>query len=105
MFLKTKLLLSVVLFSSWTTRTDKKYRNVETPERKVEKFMVMQTGDYFGFDPTTCVFESLEELIAVYSRIPFRVHDLKYGNMSLEYPVFTGQRHQPQHSPEVVYRR
>lgn len=89
----------------WTTRTDKKYRNVETPERKVEKFMVMQTGDYFGFDPTTCVFESLEELIAVYSRIPFRVHDLKYGNMSLEYPVFTGQRHQPQHSPEVVYRK
>ena len=48
------------------------------------------SGGYFGFDPSTCIFESLEELIIAYSRIPFKVHDLKYGNLTLNYPVFMG---------------
>lgn len=76
----------------WTSKSDKRsYRNVETLDRKVEKFVVTTNEGYFGFDPSTCIFESLEELIIAYSRIPFNVHDLKYGNLTLNYPVFMGQ--------------
>lgn len=48
-------------------------------------------GLFFGFDPTTCIFESLDELVVAYSRIPFKVHDLKYGSLTLTYPLFMGQ--------------
>ena len=52
---------------------------------------MLKKEGFYGFDPSTCIFDTLEELVVAYSRIPFKVHDLKYGNLSLNYPVFTGQ--------------
>ena len=67
---------------------------MNTREKRIQKFIVLIHNGFYGFDPSTCIFDTLDELIIAYSRIPFKVHDPKYGNLSLNYPALASQNKQ-----------
>ncbi|KAL3869428.1 hypothetical protein ACJMK2_042112 [Sinanodonta woodiana] len=71
-----------------STRTDS-YTITFAFDRNVVNLRVLQNGGYYGLDDTTCIFQSLDDLIVRYSSIPLSVHDKELGYTTLKFPVRT----------------